>query len=98
LSKITPDQRTLTDDKAADLFLRLMTSDCKDPFIALVKVQGPAAISTTFNILVQVAMRHLMGDQHVSQGLTGLSSRFKDRMDAFVKTNDLSGAMNPQPQ
>ncbi|HZR61988.1 MAG TPA: hypothetical protein VFA80_13655 [Xanthobacteraceae bacterium] len=73
LASITPDERAAIDKKAIDLYVRLMSVDCRQPLVSAIKYEGLGAIQTSFQLLGQVAMRGLMGDTKVAQGLKTLS-------------------------
>lgn len=73
LASITPDERAAIDKKAINLYVRLMSVDCQHQLVAAIKYEGIGAIQTSFQLLGQVAMRGLMGDAKVAQGLKTLS-------------------------
>lgn len=76
LASIAPDERAAIDKKAVDLYVRLMTADCRQQMIAAIKYEGLGAIQNSFQLLGQVAMRGLMGDAKVAEGMKELSASF----------------------
>ena len=77
-SKFTPAQQADLTKKAAALFTRLMTVDCRKETGSAVKYEGAAAIETSFKTLGEVASRNLFSDPHVAKGLEGLSAGFDE--------------------
>jgi hypothetical protein len=74
LASITAEQRVAFDKKGAALFIRLMSADCRQQTIDALKYEGTAALQTSFQLLGQVAMRGLMSDAHVAEGLKKLGT------------------------
>lgn len=72
-SKISPEAHADLSKKAGALFQRLMTKDCRSETVSAVKYEGQAAIESAFNVLGEVAMRGLMADPKVMEGLEGLA-------------------------
>jgi hypothetical protein len=76
LASITADERGAIDNKAIDLYVRLMTADCRQQMISAIKYEGVGAIQNSFQLLGQVAMRGLMGNAKVAEGMKTLSAGF----------------------
>jgi len=74
LASITAEQRVAFDKKAAALFIRLMSADCRQQTIDALKYEGAAALQASFQLLGQVAMRGLMSDANVAEGLKQLGT------------------------
>lgn len=72
-SKISPEAHAELSKKAGALYQRLMTVDCRTETVSAIKYEGQAAIESAFNTLGQVAMRGLMADPKVMEGLEGLA-------------------------
>jgi hypothetical protein len=53
-----------------------MSADCRQQTIDAVKYEGTAAIHTSFQLFGQAAMRGLMGNAHVADGLHALTVYF----------------------
>jgi hypothetical protein len=69
LASITPEQRVAFDKKAAILLVRLVGTDCRQQMIDAVKYEGAVAFQTSFGLFGSAAMRGLMTDAHVAEGL-----------------------------
>lgn len=100
-SKVGPEQIADFNKKAADLSSRLLTKDCKGQTVAALRNEGGSAISASFSMLGQVAMRRLMSDPNVSQMIQGMGRMLGTDLEGFVKENGLenlpgmaSGAAN----
>ncbi len=77
LAVITAEQRVAFDKKAAALFVRLMSADCRQQTIDAVKYEGATAIQASFQLFGQVAMRGLMSNANVADGLKTLGTYFQ---------------------
>lgn len=77
LTTLTDEQRTAFNKKAAGLFIRLMSKDCRQQTIDALKYEGTTAIQTSFQLFGAAAMRGLMSDQHVANGLEGMAVYFQ---------------------
>jgi hypothetical protein len=73
-SSITPTQRETLNRKGADLFVRLLSDDCRQQSIDGIKYEGLMAVQGGFQVLGQVAARGLTTDPHVSEGMKSLSN------------------------
>jgi hypothetical protein len=93
LTKITPEQHASYDRNAAELLERMMTVDCRKETVAAIKYEGNIAIEASFSTLGQVAMRGLMSNPAVAQGIGNLQKYGdKSKMEAVVKE---AGAPSP---
>jgi len=77
LTTLTQDQRSAFNKKSAALFVRLMSVDCRQQTIDALKYEGTTAIQTSFQLFGAAAMRGLMSDQHVADGLEGMAVYFQ---------------------
>ena len=83
---ISPQQRKDLEKKGALLFQRLLLEDCRKETTAGLKNEGGASIQASFGVLGQIAMRGLMTDPAVMEGVTGMAGYLdKDRWDAIAK-------------
>jgi hypothetical protein len=74
MANVTPDQRAEIDKTMADLFMRLLTVDCRAEAVAAIKNEGPNAIGGAFQTLGQIAGAGLMTAPEVAAGMSGLES------------------------
>jgi len=70
---VTERQRNKLNKSIAKLFERLLTSSCRKETQAAYKYEGRGTISTSFNLLGQVAGRELFSDPNVTKSVSGLS-------------------------
>ena len=84
LTSLTEAQRTQYDHDVAALFQRLILVDCRKAAVDAVRTEGASAIEASFGVLGQAAMRDIMVDQGVADGMTHLT-RYLDntRWKAF---------------
>jgi hypothetical protein len=73
LSKVAPEQRVQFDGEAGQLFMRLLTVDCRDDTVKAIKYEGLSAISSAFEVIGRAAMTGIMNDPKVAEGLEGLT-------------------------
>jgi len=71
--RVTERQRNKLNKAIAKLFERLLTDSCRKETQAAYKYEGRATISTSFNLLGQVAGRELFSDPNVTKSVSGLS-------------------------
>ena len=96
LAKISAEQHMTFDRKAAELFDRMMTADCRKETVAAIKYECDAASETSFATLGQVAMRGLMSDPTVAQGISNLDMYTdKSKMADVIKE---AGVTAPAPK
>ena len=74
MSNVTPEQRTEIDKTMGELFMRLLTVDCRAEAVAAIKNEGPNAIATGFQTLGQIAGAGLMSAPEVAAGMSGLEA------------------------
>lgn len=70
---VTERQRNKLNKSIARLFERLLTDSCRKETQAAYKYEGKATISSSFNLLGQVAGRELFSDPSVSKSVSGLA-------------------------
>jgi hypothetical protein len=74
LTSMTPEQRAAFQKKAADLFVRLLTVDCRQQALDAAKYEGGTAIATSFQLFGGAAMRGLTSNPEVAAGMQGLGA------------------------
>jgi len=85
MSNVTPAQRDAHDKRAAELFTRLLTVDCRSQTVDAIKYEGAGAIQQSFSVLGQVAMAGLMGDPTVTANIANLAKHFdEDKFKALM--------------
>lgn len=82
-------QRIDIADKAAAVYVRLITENCGRQTVSAIANEGPVAMQTAFSMLGQVSIRQLMMEPKVMQEMNRLSTTTKDKMEAFAKANGL---------
>jgi len=70
---VTDNQRNKLNKSIAELFERLLTDSCRKETQAAYKYEGKATISSSFNLLGQVAGRELFSDPNVTKSVSGLT-------------------------
>ena len=70
---VTEHQRNKLNKSIAKLFERLLTDSCRKETQAAYKFEGKATISSSFNLLGQVAGRELFSDPNVTKSVSGLA-------------------------
>ena len=81
---VTERQRNKLNKSIAKLFERLLTDSCRKETQAAYKYEGKSTISTSFNLLGQVAGRELFSDPSVTKSVSGLAQYIDQK-----KMNDL---------
>ncbi len=77
-------QRASFDKQAAELFERLILSDCHQESVEAVRADGTKAIEAGFELLGSVAMRQIMADPGVAAGMGNLTHYLdKSKWEAF---------------
>jgi hypothetical protein len=76
LSSITPDQRDGFNKKATALLVRLMAVDCRQQAVEALKYEGTTGARGSFQVLGQIAMRGLMANARVTEGMQALVGDF----------------------
>lgn len=74
MSNVSTKQGDALNKRAAELMIELLTQRCKVETQQAVKYEGQAAISTSFQILGQVAMQDLMTNPAVTQYISGMAN------------------------
>ena len=69
---VSPAKVELINKTAAQIFMRLMTVDCKVELKAAYKSGGSKAIETAFGVLGEVAVQEVMADPEVGKAMDGL--------------------------
>lgn len=86
---VTERQRTKLNKSIARLFERLLTDSCRKETQAAYKYEGKGTISSSFNLLGQVAGRELFSDPNVSKSVSGLTQYIdKKKMDDLFASID----------
>lgn len=81
---VSEGQRNRLNKSIAKLFERLLTDSCRKETRAAYKYEGKATISSSFNLLGQVAGRELFSDPSVTKSVSGLAQYIDQK-----KMNDL---------
>ena len=72
LIKVTPKDVLAHNQKAGELFMRLLTETCLDQAKKAIKTEGPVAIQASFQVLGQAAAGELFAHPNVNQVMAGL--------------------------
>lgn len=88
-SNISTEQRDQSDDKAANLLLRLLAVDCKAETTAALQYERAEALTASFRALGEAAASGLMTHPDVQKALGGLETH----IDA-AKWKSITGAAN----
>ncbi len=72
LAAISPQQRMEANQAVGRMFTRLLTESCAVEAREAVKYEGMSAISSSFQLLGQVAAREIFGNAEVTAGLADL--------------------------
>ncbi len=87
MASISEQQREAMTKSSGALFQRLLLESCRSEAQAAIQNEGPQTIEYAFQILGQVAMRGLMGDSHVMEGLKDLGkSMDEDKVKALLSS------------
>lgn len=91
LSNISDGERTEDNAKAAALFERLLTKDCRAETVAALKYEGTSSIESSFSMLGQIAVGGLMKDPAVQKQLGRLTDAIDTgKVDEVFKEAGLS--------
>lgn len=74
MANVSAEQRAEIDQTMGNLFVRLLTVDCRAESVAAIKNEGPGAISMGFQTLGQMAGGGLMTAPEVAAGMSGVQS------------------------
>ena len=74
--KFSVAERKQVTQQGADLFVRLLTNDCRKETVAAIKFEGTSSLESGVNVLGQVAVRGLMGHPDVAAQMSALSADF----------------------
>lgn len=98
LTSITDDQRAAFQKKAAKLFVRLLSADCRQQTTDAAKYEGKIAMQASFQLYGQAAMRGLMGNPQVAEGMQTLAKYFQhdENWIALLRDAGLSPASSSQ--
>lgn len=97
-ANITDAQRKSLDQKAAGLFQRMMTVDCRKEVVDAVKYEGTGSFEGAFSAMGEAAMRGLMSEPSVNKGMEGFVEYFdKSKMEALFKNVKSSDGASPSP-
>ena len=88
---VTERQRNKLNKSIAKLFERLLTDSCRKETQAAYKYEGKATISSSFNLLGQVAGRELFSDPNVTKSVSELAQYIDQK-----KMNDLFASVQPK--
>lgn len=98
LSAITSQQRDALTASAGQLFNRLLLESCRTQTQQAFQNEGPRTIEYAFRILGEVAMRGLMGNPSVVEGLKDLGKSMDEKkLDALIQSAPPVPASPPPP-
>jgi hypothetical protein len=84
MSSITDAQFQQYNKSVADLFTRLLTSDCHDQTVAALKYEGENSLQGSFQVLGQAAFRGLLTSPDVQKHMSGLNDNVdKQKLEAL---------------
>jgi len=93
LSNISDSERVSDNAKAAALFERLLTKDCRAETVTALKYEGTSSIESSFSTLGQIAVGGLMKDPAVQKQLAQLSDAISsEKINAVLKDAGLSAS------
>lgn len=78
MAKVSAEQREKLSSQTAAMFTRLLTETCRAPVVKALRYEGPGTLSSSFNLLGQVAGKELFSDAGVAGSLALL--------DKYVET------------
>ena len=78
LSNVSDDQRTELNKGTALLFESVLTGPCLSETRAAMKYEGESAVSASFSVLGQVAMRELFANPKVASGMADFAKFFDE--------------------
>jgi hypothetical protein len=88
MSSITAQQRDTLSKGAGALFQRLLLESCRSETQVAVQNEGPETVQYAFQILGQVAVRGLMTDPHVLEGMKSLAQGLdEEKLKALLAPN-----------
>jgi hypothetical protein len=88
MSSITTQQRDALSKGAGALFQRLLLESCRSETQVAVQNEGPQTVQYAFQILGQVAVRGLMTDPHVLEGMKSLAQGLdEEKLKALLAHN-----------
>lgn len=79
MTNLTDAQRDAAVQKAGALMQRLMLVDCRKETVDALKYEGTGSIGQAFGVLGQAAMRGLMSDPKVAEGMAGLGKSIDEK-------------------
>jgi hypothetical protein len=79
IAAVTPAQREGTNRATGQLIDRLLTVACSKQTRDALKLEGPQALQSSFQVLGQVAMRSLMENPAVAQGFQGMGKYMDEK-------------------
>ena len=95
MSMISEAQRAQYNKVAAQLFIRLLTSDCHAESVAALKYEGSSALEAGFQVFGQVASRGLMSNPEVEKQMQGFGTYFDEQK--FKALNKEAGLPDTTP-
>lgn len=95
-SKVDDAQRGSATRRAADLYIRLITVDCRPETVAALKNEGNSSLESAFSLLGQVAMQGLMREPNVAHALSLLAGDFdKSKIQGVFTEAGIPSESNP---
>lgn len=91
MTSLTNAQRDAAIQKAGSLMQRLMLVDCRKETVNALKYEGTGSIGQAFSVLGQAAMRGLMTDPSVAEGMAGLGKSLDEtKFEEMLKEAGIS--------
>ncbi len=84
-AKVTPEQRTQTDKRMAQLLEKLLTESCVKEAKLAIQYEGNAALQEAFGVLGRVATTEIFNNPQVSAGA--------DKFVQYLDTNKIDAAI-----
>ncbi len=96
MTNLTDAQRDAAVQRAGSLMQRLMLVDCRKQTVDALKYEGTGSIGQAFGVLGQAAMRGLMSDPGVAEGMAGLGKAIDEAK--FAEMLKEAGISSPRPR
>ena len=86
MTKVTAADVEKHNKGAGELFMRLLTDTCGEPFRKAMQFEGANAIASSFEVLGGAAMQDLMSNPQVTTMMSGLEKHFDpEKLAEFAK-------------
>jgi hypothetical protein len=85
---VSPKDLDEANKTTAALFMRLLTDSCKDKAKNALNFEGPVTLTTSFQVLGQVAGREMFSSPEVTKAMSGLEKYTDVKKLEALKTRD----------